>query len=573
MAKSVAVLSEKEIELLTTSSSDPSRITNYFFSKKGKPGWQFDYRFTEEGKWQKEMCLAEQRDIVIIGGVGTGKTVGVGMAACVHALTTHPDFRFMNAAPTAYQAKIMYREILKNARGTRFWDLIWKAPERPYPMIEIRFMVEDIEVVSTLEFMSVDKNAQNIFSWEGDWANLEEGGLNDNLEDILTNVGTRLRGSAEERERLGRLSLITNPHENPTLWMYFDLAVEDAQNCLSKILSTYDNLNVTERQRERMIKRIPKHDQKRFLMGTRPEGRGIYFSAEKVARCSDDMMADIIKARAEQGMPGYEFMTKQGAGLVYFTTPPVKRNRTTRLADIVKEGPSSYLLVGDIGSGTAPFRNAPVLFVFDISDFPKMPARMVAAWWGDGGGSVSPFVAQLIRFAIDYQPIFTGVDSTGPSKGTAEMINAYIKAQRLDDDEIHDWLGGEVDLPHALGLPGDFEVIGMDFSGARKPAYLLSGRILIEAAKVVWPSIFYGMGAQLRNYDPLKDKDSGKHAQDLVATLCMGAYAIRAFLDINPNQDDQEEPEDHGDPRVNRYANLGREQREEGRERVEIRTY
>lgn len=567
MAKREPVtLTDKEVEILIRGKEDPNLILEYFFSKRGKTGFQFDHNFRRP--WQKSMCMASQRDIVIIGGVGTGKTVAVGMAGCVWSLTTHPDFRFMNAAPTAYQAKLMYRDILKRARGTRFEDLIWKSPEKPYPMIEIRFKVGDTEVVSTLEFMSVDKNANNIFSWEGDWANLEEGGLNDNLEEIITSVGTRLRGSADDRERLGRLSIITNPHENPTLWMYYDMAEGDPENFLAMTLSTYDNENVTEQQRDRMIKRIPVHDRKRFLLGERPEGKGIYFPADKVKHCVDDMYGDIIKARAEAGIPGYVIDTKHGAGVVYFTTPPKRHAPKSKLADLVANGemPSAYVLIGDPGSGEAPFRNAPALMLFDVSEFPKMPARLAAFWWGAGHGSITPFVSMLIRFSIDYRLNNAYIDSTGPSKGTAELINNYIQSQRLDDAELKRWLGFSEnnELPLNLGLPKDFEVIGMDFSGAKKPAYLTSGRILIEAARIVWPGIIHGIGAQLRNYDPLKDKENSKHAQDLVATLCMASYVLRIYLDIEPGGEDGDDTEESGqldDYRSARLAGSSREQR------------
>jgi hypothetical protein len=181
------------------------------------------------------------------------------MGACYWSVMLK-DFKFLNAAPKAWQAKQMYDIILLNARNTRFDDLIWERPRRPYPKIIIRFYIGKVLYESTLEFMSADKDAQGILSWEGDWLNLEEAGLMDNLEEVIINTGSRLRGQVRGRSRLGRFSMISNSWDNYHLWYYFDQASGDPENFLSIAVSTRHNKNVTPEQFKRMLMRIQNYN-------------------------------------------------------------------------------------------------------------------------------------------------------------------------------------------------------------------------------------------------------------------------------------------------------------------------
>ena len=58
----------------------------------------------------------------------THNTTTIGMGACWMALEVHPDFKFLNVAPTALQAQWMYEYIIKMASGTPFERLIWSSP-------------------------------------------------------------------------------------------------------------------------------------------------------------------------------------------------------------------------------------------------------------------------------------------------------------------------------------------------------------------------------------------------------------------------------------------------------------
>lgn len=521
-------LTDQEIELAKVSKDDPNIWLKYWFKPYGdEPAFQLD-RNMNPG-WQREVCLASQSNIIVSGGVGSGKTVGVGIMASYFAGMVYPDFKFLNAAPFSYQAGQMHAEILKQAANTPFEKLIWATRFKPYPNIVLKFAIGKTIITSTMEFMSVDKNAKNIFSYEGDWINIEEGGLLDNLEEVMISLGTRLRGSYRGRARMGRLSIISNPWDNPHFWYIFDMAQADPENYLSMTVSTRGNKNVTDKQLELILKRIPPEEHERFINGARPEGSGNFFNRLKVYECENPVSADWIQEQVTNKKEGYGLQRDPHVGVAYFEVPRIPKHQ--------------YMIFGDLGTDKAPDRNAPALMVFDVSGFPEEPAEMVGFWWGNGNGSIMPFFKQLLRFSQKFQPLAVGVDSTGTQKYSAEMMNTFILTGNLE------WTGlfsANDDKVGSYGLPKDFKVSGMDFSGTKKVAYLRSGAFLIEAVLFRWPRFLTGLRSQLANYDPLRDKNNEKGIpQDLVATLCMAAYAIRRYFYLDlPEEEAQKEARD-----------------------------
>lgn len=507
-----AVLTLSEIEILKRAQTDPDIFTDYFFCPRGETsGWKFDDNFVEEGKWQKNVCLAKQKDICVIGGFGTGKTLGVAMAACYWSTLTS-DFKFLNIAPKQWQAFQMYEKVIQQARNTRFEDLIWEKPRRPYAKIVIRFQIMGIMYESTLEFMSADRDATGILSWEGDWINIDEAGLLTDLEDIVANVGSRLRGSVRGRERLGRFSMISNSWDNFDMWYYFDLASDQPDQYLSIVVSSRHNKNITEEQLTRMVARIPKEERERFIEGARPEGRGKYFSHDAIVKCQDKVIGEYCESKVEEGIPGYVYEKSPSAGVVDFAIPPVPRHL--------------YMILGDPGTGDAPRRNAPVLMVWDCNKFPQQPARLVAFWWGSGGGRIGKFVEKMLFYMDIYRPVFTGIDSTGPQKNMAYLINEYLFREKFLDEEM--------DRPGYDSPMGWINNIGgLDFSGSHKQQYLRTSQLFIENTLLVWPSDIYGIRSQLGNYNP---EDDRKIAQDIVATISMSAHAIRTWFHVDPEE-------------------------------------
>ena len=514
------VLTPSEIEIIKQSRRDPNVFTEYFFRTDHTPGFIFDYKFMPEGAWQKKLHFAKQKDITVIGGFGTGKTVGVGMSATTWAATT-TDFKFLNVAPKAWQAKLMYDSIIEAARDTRFEDMIWEKPRKPYPKIIIRYRVGNSIFESSLEFMSADKNAQGILSWEGDWLHVDESGLLDNLEEVIINAGSRLRGTVRGRTRLGRFSMTSNSWDNYQLWYYFDLAAGDPENFLSIVVSSRHNGNVTPEQLSRMLARIPKDERDRFIEGFRPEGRGRFFDKESVYACEDPLIGEIVEEKAEKKQKGYVFESLYGCGVVDYREPPNPK--------------AMYMFLGDPGIDGAPKRNSPVWMGWDVTKFPAVPARLVYFWWGNGGGRIYPFFERMLDFMEYYKPIITGIDSTGPQRNMADLVNEYLIQERFasDDPDSEDYLRPGIDTP----LGRIYNIKGLDFSGSKKSGYLQAARLLVESKLLSWPKAIVGIRSQLTNYDPEADRGANaKIAQDIVASLSMSAHAIRSYFHVSPQE-------------------------------------
>ena len=411
----------------------------------------------------------------------------------------------------------MYDTIIEAAQDARFEDLIWEKPRKPYPKIIIRYKIGNVTFESSLEFMSADKNAQGILSWEGDWLHVDEAGLLDNLEDVIINAGSRLRGTVRGRTRLGRFSMTSNSWDNYQLWYYFDLAASDPDNFLSVVVASKHNGNVTEEQLARMLARIPKEERSRFLEGTRPEGRGRFFDKDSVYACEDGLIGEAVKAKAEAGQKGYVYEKQYGCGVVSYREP----RRENKM----------YMFLGDPGTDGAPKRNSPVWMGWDVSNFPALPARLIYFWWGNGGGKIYPFFEKMMEFMEYYRPIATAIDSTGPQRNMAELVNEYMFQERFAAEG--DVLRPGFDTP----IGRIYNLKGLDFSGTKKATYLQAARLMVESRLFSWPKDIVGIRSQLTNYDPEVDKGStAKIAQDIVASLAMSAYAIRSYFHVSPEE-------------------------------------
>ena len=431
----------------------------------------------------------------------TGKTLGTVMSASYHAVTT-PGFKFLNVAKEAWQSMLMYKALLEQAEGTIFDKMIVERPRSPYPMVKIAYRIGDRVIASTLEYMSLGESGQgdNIFSWRGDWINIEEAGRIDNLAQLVTMLVTRLTGvTADGRSFLGRLSLISNPRENIDLWNLYSMAESDEKDGLVFSIDTAENKNVSQKQLDMQMKLIPEDQRARFLSGKRPRGRGTYFPEKIVDMGESQVLSQSILDGIAQGLPGYEMEILPNNGVWSYRIPR-KDGRT-------------YFVLGDPGVGAAPARNAPTILVFDVTDAPRV-CPIVCMWWGNGYGLISPFIAKMVELIQHYAPMLAGIDNTATQKNTAELINLeYIEGKGYSVGQIR----------------------GLDFSGGRKSTYLVSAKLALESNSITWASMATAISAQLRNYDPANDKTNSRLPQDLVATLAMGSFAIRLYFGFNEN--------------------------------------
>jgi hypothetical protein len=311
--------------------------------------------------------------------------------------------------------------------------------------------------------------------------------------------------------------MTSNSWDNFDLWSYFDQASADPENFLSIVVSSRHNHNVTEEQLRRMVARIPEDERQRFIDGTRPEGRGHFFDKQSVYKCEFLHEVELVQEKQEKGVPGYKIERLHGAGITYYMTPA--------------QAGRVYMVFGDPGTDDAPKRNSPVLMCWDVTDFPRLPAKLVAFYWGSGRKKIGPFINQLLNFINIFTPVMAGIDATGPQKNMNSLINEYALKRNYEENDT--------------ALYNINAVIGMDFSGPKKVAYLHAARLLIEGELLTWPKEITGMRSQLTNYDFENDK---KIAQDIVATLAMSAHAIRIYFHVSPEEIYEQMRAESGEP-------------------------
>ena len=522
-------LTNPQLEIIKQGLQGPDHLdyfTGYWFNKGDGKSFTFDYDFDPAYSWQKKLVFARQTLIVGVMGIGSGKTLGVGMAAYLWSMSTE-GFKFMNGANWAWQSRLMKELIETQLIDTPANNFIENSVDTPFPKITLAYKVGKATCRSSMEFMSMDKQASKIFSWRGDWINLDEAALIDNLDLALMNLSTRLTGkTARGREFLGRMSLMTNPWDNESashVYYFYDLAIDNPEECLSISVPTQANRNVTKRQIDSALKFIrDPEEQDRLLGGMRPEGKGKYFAKSRVTNAADPYLSEYLEMKTEKGEAGFKTVKAQTLGVVEYQFP--------KTSDYV-------FLLGDPGTGTFPARNAPCIAAIDASGLPERPAMIVGFWWGDGHRHIQPFIDKFYEYKEKYRPIFSGVDSTGPQAGMVQLMNL-----------THVWDG------HTKTMDALNPINGMDFSVGRKMNMLLSLRNLIELGLLKWPDSVKGIKMQLFSYDPMLDRSGEpKIAQDIVATLAMAAFVIRAYYNVGLSPEDEV-----GQDRYDARAQVGR---------------
>jgi len=235
------------------------------------------------------------------------------------------------------------------------------------------------------------------------------------LEELIINLGTRLRGQTGGRQRLGKLVVMSNADYDPALWERFDLAEALPEYYWSIMLTTYDNPYLTHGQVEAFERRIKDPARRRqFMMSERPLPRGKEFTPELLKKAQCQSLDDLMDHALENRLAGYAMETMEKAGTVLWVTPPNEHDQ--------------YILVGDPGQSMPPNRNSAVIMAIKVTGFPDVPAELAAFWWGpihpDQVGSYWPFIYQMEEWYRMYQPVYAGFDATGVQKGFDELVFA-----------------------------------------------------------------------------------------------------------------------------------------------------
>jgi len=473
--------------------------------------------------WQMRLAHDSRPEATVIAGFGSGKTVGAG-AILTYYCCMMPGFRAMDVAPVGWQAKQMYdairQELLdydnRDTNPTFGSQLVVKMVERPYPKIVFYNG-------STIEFMSADENGRKILSWNGDVATIDEAGklqvtAGTDLDELVMNLGSRLRGISGTRERMSRLIVLSNADYEPALWQRYDYQDTFPQEYLSIKVRTSDNPFVTRKQLEDFERRMPDEDKrKQFMDAERPLPKGTEFTPEIIAASQDDGLDNMMKSMKDSEAPGYEIIKVPSVGVVRWVTPPT-------LFD-------SYIMIGDPGQGNPPARNSPVIMVFKVTGFPHMPATLAAFAWVYGNGSYWPFINQFKEWFSIYHPMYAGYDSTGAQKAFNEIV--FTQAGVLAE--------------------------GIQVS-TQKMQMVVALKLLMGRGKILMPKHIQGIWMQLAGW---RNPDK-KLRQDIASTLFMTGYILnRLFvIGVEPEDDEPEPPKRSG-----RATRSGHERHGRGEER------
>lgn len=438
--------------------------------------------------WQKQLWNAKQTTKVVIGGYGAAKSWGVMVSNLIY-MATLKYYRCFVIAPYSIQATEIYEQVKLLVMDTEYYNrFLYRGPNdsgftsKPFPQIRVK---NDLVGESTMNFFSLDK-PEKILNLSGDSFHVEQSEQVNNIDALLEIIGSRLRGQVAGRERQGIITFVANSDEagNPELWDIFDEAQTDPDGVFSIQPETFWNTFITPRQLKDIEKRMPKDPEAkaRALKGERATGNGLHFSKDSINKCKSKTLDDLMQYGRDNHLPGYVYETQPKAQVVEWALPP-KPDRM-------------YFLAADPGWSNPPHRDSAAMMVFDVTDFPTIPAHLQAFSWVYGNNSPDPWISKYLELADRYSCL-----NRNAFDGTGLQGSGY-------DHKLH---GLDNLNPWPVKLGGSMKFIYMN------AAKTLVSRGLLQFPKL--PMLF----SQLSNYRMPDDN----LRQDLVMTVVIAA----AWLD------------------------------------------
>ena len=442
----------------------------------------------------------------IVGGFGSGKTVGIVVSMLLNGVTL-PGYRGFGLAPYSLQAAEMYKVIMDFIADTEFERrFLVKAPEKPNPMIVLG---NDLVGKTSIEFYPILGNSQKIRTLTGDEAAIDQAEkLNGGgeLDEVIRSIGTRFRGRVAKggRGRLGRLTFIANADENQELWELYDMAEEDPENYLSISPSSFDNIWLTDADLHRFAMQVGKTPElkRQYLFGDRPLGNGEVFSRVVQEAIRSQELDDEMNAGLEAGLPDYIKMETKGPGVYEWLLPP-KPNH-------------NYVVISDPGTKNPPKRDTGVIMVFDITGFPgqpelRRPATLAGFIWVYGNGDIKKWASRYAETVQRYNAVGTnGFDATGFQSGYVEWL-----------DILENVLAEKINL-----------------AGNAKYLTINAAKVVSAHGMVKMPVSLSQFYAQMGRYvlpEPQKLR------QDLVITFAMACWWLQRMFYIN-DEDEIDDP-------------------------------
>lgn len=452
--------------------------------------------------WQLEMLNAPQKTITILGGFASAKTQGALVKMLILGAIL-PGFKCFVIAPRRRQVGEILAKAKDLLRKTIYSDLFVVRWTERYMGTENQALILGSELTGTnnvIEFIPALDDPSKLHNLEGDAALVDQTEQFTNLlsgtDGLLPSLSSRLRGidpgSGREREAL--TMFIANANDNPELWQLVARAQIDPDNYAFFNPSTFDNYYVSDAQLEKMIRDYGTSDEEInvHFKGLRPTGSGEVFS-RALQELSHDPEIDQMMEANKNRTPGWVYYETPGVGLTRWQMPPIQDHH--------------YLVAADPGWGNPPNRNSPVVGVFDITNFPRWPARMVAFHWVEGKGNPGSWIDAFVEYVSLYNA--TGrcaYDATGNQRGYSILVDR-LKATAAEE---------------------------VSLSGT-KDSYLNVLRMIMEQGWLKMPYI-PGMRFQMTQYVL---PEPAKLPQDIVMMLVIFAswFANRPYLLIPPRNE------------------------------------
>lgn len=356
--------------------------------------------------WQRNMYRSNHSLQVVAGGFGSAKTFGKLLTMLVRAVTL-PGYRALALAPYSFQALEVYKQALLAIRGSAFERFLVSQPMRPVPSL---IFENDLVGQTVIECLPVLEGAEKLLTVTADEALVDQAEQISDLNTLIREVSSRFRGQVRGRPRIGQITLVANSADNPQLWDLFDEGADENNSVWSYSPATFENAYLTVDDLIRYESRVAKDEESRrmYILGERPIGTGEHFTAANMERCRDKSLDERMTQALNDQIPGWVRKSAPRCNVHQWEMPP--------------EQGHSYIVAADAGWDNPPERNAACIGVWDITEFPKAPAVLVAFSWVFGNNSPNPWITKYMEYVLNYRAIgMNGFDATGSGSGYERM--------------------------------------------------------------------------------------------------------------------------------------------------------
>lgn len=358
-------------------------------------------------QWQQDVCAAEQPQILVLGGFGSGKTSGVLAGDALYYGATVPGYRciFLGQHYTQYEEALKKVKALTD--GTLYQKLFILAENRkPYP--EIRMGNDLVGENNLIQCFSAggSNGTAGMLSTEVDQVIVDQAEAVEDYPTMIREMGTRMRGQYQGREMMQRLVMLANQQFNDGMYDLAEKAITAPQMVRVFRPSTWENRTLTPTQLKNFIGYVGGSDEdiRVHMEGGDVIGGGEIFPASTIRQCHDPSLDDQMKLLNKSNPTGNYISERKECGIFEWVTEPLPGHL--------------YCQIADAGTDNPPHRNSACIGVWDITNCPTDAAKLVAFFWVFGNNLPDPWVLKYVECATKYSTqLNNAFDATGTGAG------------------------------------------------------------------------------------------------------------------------------------------------------------